>query len=92
VSQLPAFILSRAAGREGSVGLMAGLGVHKAFTRAIVGVSVSAAQISVERSGSRKPKRAHPRHDPGLHRRTYGACGPVLVRLSRLDLPTQVSP
>src|SRR5215216_7100685 len=33
-------------GREGAVGLMAGLGVHKALTRAVVHVPVSAAEIS----------------------------------------------
>jgi CRP-like cAMP-binding protein len=36
-------------GREGAVGLMAGLGAHKALTRAVVHVPVSAAQISVAR-------------------------------------------
>jgi CRP-like cAMP-binding protein len=34
-------------GREGAVGLMAGLGAQKTLTRAVVHVSVSAAQISV---------------------------------------------
>jgi len=34
-------------GREGAVGLMAGLGAHKALTRAVVRIPASAAQISV---------------------------------------------